>query len=155
MITLTRNTPALPPGNYAVTDNYVQFQPHGSTALSPGGGSYSFQVPRIAARNENDLDGRTYTIMVVATDTVGRPADRLLFINVDCTEPLLRSRNRIERSVLSDERNRDDSPFLLDQPAFLLPRVEGPLPKIFLDFAKRGMARTEVHRHFLLRRTEL
>jgi hypothetical protein len=43
--------------------------------LSPialgAGGSYSFGVSLIAARNGNDQDGRTYTILVSSKDTSG------------------------------------------------------------------------------------
>lgn len=55
---------------YAVTDKYGQDQPAGSFALDSGG-SYSFAVPLIAARNGDDKDGRTYTINVFATDQIG------------------------------------------------------------------------------------
>jgi hypothetical protein len=55
---------------YAVIDKYGQVQPSGSFALGSGG-SYSFGVPLIAARNGDDKDGRTYTINVVAADQIG------------------------------------------------------------------------------------
>jgi hypothetical protein len=53
-----------------VTDEYGQVQPSGSFA--PGAdGSYSFGVPLVAARNGDDRDGRTYTIVVGARDAIG------------------------------------------------------------------------------------
>jgi hypothetical protein len=68
---ITPGTSALVPGGttYAVTDEYGQVQPSGSVALGSGG-SYSFGVSLIAARNGNDTDGRTYTITVFAQDKV-------------------------------------------------------------------------------------
>jgi hypothetical protein len=80
--TITLGTSNIASGNYAVVDEYGQFQPSGSIALSPGGGGYSFQVPLIAARNGDDLDGRTYTIMVVATDTAGNPGSCATVVTV-------------------------------------------------------------------------
>ena len=35
------------------------------------GGAYSFGIPLIAARNGDDLNGRTYTIVVMGSDTIG------------------------------------------------------------------------------------
>jgi hypothetical protein len=55
---------------YAVTDEYGQVQPSGTIALGVMG-TYSFGVPLIAARNGDDLDGRTYTINVTASDAIG------------------------------------------------------------------------------------
>jgi hypothetical protein len=80
--TITRGTSNIASGNYAVVDEYSQFQPSGSIALSPRGGGYSFQVPLLAARNGDDLDGRTYTIMVVATDAVGNPGSCATVVTV-------------------------------------------------------------------------
>jgi len=80
--TITLGTSNIASGKYAVIDEYGQFQPSGSVALSPGGGSYSFQVPLLAARKDDDLDGRTYTIVVVATDTVGNPGSCATVVTV-------------------------------------------------------------------------
>ena len=55
---------------YAVADEYGQVQPNGTLALGAGG-SYLFAVSLIAARNGNDQDGRTYTIVVGAKDVIG------------------------------------------------------------------------------------
>jgi hypothetical protein len=55
---------------YLVTDEYGQIQPRGSVTVSADG-SYSFGVPLTAARNGSDLDGRTYTIKVMAIDRIG------------------------------------------------------------------------------------
>jgi len=68
---ITPGTQIIPTGGteFAVTDKYGQVQPTGSITLGPGG-DYSFAVPLIAARNGNDLDGRIYTIVVRAVDSI-------------------------------------------------------------------------------------
>jgi hypothetical protein len=53
-----------------VIDEYGQDQPNGPITLGAGG-SYSLGMPLIAARNGNDHDGRTYTIIVNAQDALG------------------------------------------------------------------------------------
>ena len=70
--TITPGTQAIPSGDtiYGVIDSYGQAQPSGSIALAAGG-SYSFRVSLVAARNGDDRDGRTYTIVVGARDMVG------------------------------------------------------------------------------------
>jgi hypothetical protein len=55
---------------YAVTDEYGQVQPTGSITVDVGG-NYAFEIPLIAARDGNDLNGRTFTILVTATDNIG------------------------------------------------------------------------------------
>jgi hypothetical protein len=55
---------------YAVVDSEGQLQPSGNFAVGTGG-SYSFGVSLIAARNGDDRAGRTYTIMVSARDAMG------------------------------------------------------------------------------------
>lgn len=67
---VTAGTSALVSTAYAVSDEYGQVQPSGSIALGAGG-SYSFGVSLIAARNGNDHDGRTYTIVVSSEDILG------------------------------------------------------------------------------------
>jgi Beta-propeller repeat len=63
--------PILPGGTvFFVTDEYGQVQPSGSITLGVGG-SYSFGVSLIAARNGNDQDGRTYIINVTTKDSIG------------------------------------------------------------------------------------
>ncbi len=68
--TLTAGTKAIIGSAYAVKDEYGQVQPSGTIALGAGG-SYSFGVSLIAARNGDDGDGRKYTIVVGAKDTIG------------------------------------------------------------------------------------
>jgi virginiamycin B lyase len=70
---VTAGTSALAPGGtgYTVNDEYGQVQPSGSVALGSGG-SYSFAVSLIAARDGNDKDGRTYTIVVNSQDISGK-----------------------------------------------------------------------------------
>lgn len=55
---------------FAVTDKYGQDQPSGSITLAADG-TYYFTIPLIAARDGSDLDGRTYTVNVTATDVIG------------------------------------------------------------------------------------
>jgi hypothetical protein len=55
---------------YAVVDEYGQVQPTGGVTLGVGG-SYSFAVPLVASRAGNDMDGRTYTIVVRGKDQAG------------------------------------------------------------------------------------
>ena len=55
---------------YAVADEYSQVQPNGLIILGDGG-RFSFEVSLIAARNGDDHDGRTYTIVVGAKDVIG------------------------------------------------------------------------------------
>lgn len=69
---ITPGTQSIPPGGttYFVTDEYGQVQPSGGISLGAGG-SYSFGVSLIAARDGSDEDGRTYTIVVDGKDTIG------------------------------------------------------------------------------------
>jgi hypothetical protein len=55
---------------YTVSDEYGLVQPSGSIIIGPGG-SYSFAVSLVAARDGNDRDGRMYTIVVNSEDTAG------------------------------------------------------------------------------------
>jgi hypothetical protein len=66
---------------YAVVDEYGQVQPSGSITLGVGG-SYSFGVSLIAARNGDDYDGRTYTIVVGAKDAIGSLGSRSTVVTV-------------------------------------------------------------------------
>ena len=70
--TITAGTASLVPAGtgYLVIDEYGQDQPSGPITLGSGG-SYLFQVSLIAARNGNDQDGRTYTIIVNGQDALG------------------------------------------------------------------------------------
>jgi uncharacterized repeat protein (TIGR03803 family) len=69
---VTAGTQAIPTNGttYAVVDEYALVEPSGSFTADAGG-SYSFTVPLVAARDGNDLDGRTYTITTVARDGIG------------------------------------------------------------------------------------
>ena len=69
---ITAGTQNIPAGGttFAVADEYGQHQPTGSIAVAADS-SYSFTVPLIAAREGSDLDGRTYTINVIAADAIG------------------------------------------------------------------------------------
>ena len=55
---------------YSVIDEYKQVQPSGAVTLNPDG-SYSFSVSLQASRRGSDKNGRTYTIVVSATDRAG------------------------------------------------------------------------------------
>jgi hypothetical protein len=67
--------------SYAVVDEYGQVQPSGT--LVPGsGGSYSFTVYLPASRKDADLNGRTFTITVSATDKAGNPASKVVVVTV-------------------------------------------------------------------------
>jgi hypothetical protein len=68
--TITPGTSPIVSAAYAVTDEYGQVQPSGTITLRAGG-SYSFGISLIAARNGNDPNGRTYTIMIGSKDTIG------------------------------------------------------------------------------------
>jgi len=68
--TVTAGTQAIIASAYAVKDEYGQVQPNGSVTLLAGG-AYSFGVLLVAARNGDDRDGRTYTIVVGAKDAIG------------------------------------------------------------------------------------
>jgi uncharacterized repeat protein (TIGR03803 family) len=69
---ITAGTQGIPAGGttFAVADEYKLVQPSGSFTADAGG-SYSFTVPLIAARDGNDRDGRTYSINAVARDNIG------------------------------------------------------------------------------------
>jgi len=55
---------------YSVIDEYKQIQPTGTVTLNADG-SYSFSVSLQASRKGSDRNGRTYTIVVSATDRAG------------------------------------------------------------------------------------
>jgi glycosidase len=55
---------------FTVVDEYGSVPPSGGVTLGPNG-SYSFTVLLQASRNENDQDGRQYTITVSAKDLAG------------------------------------------------------------------------------------
>ena len=73
-VTVTGNmvagTSSLVSTTYAVMDSEGQAPPSGSVSLSSGG-AYSFTIPLIAARDGNVRAGRTYTVVVVASDKIG------------------------------------------------------------------------------------
>jgi hypothetical protein len=78
---ITAGTSALTANTYNVIDSYGQVQPSGTITLGAGG-SYSFAVPLIAARNGDDLDGRTYTINVTGGDTIGNVGSCFAIVTV-------------------------------------------------------------------------
>src|SRR5437867_6233343 len=55
---------------YTVTDEYGSVQPSGKVSLGSNG-SYSFTIQLQASRNDNDTDGRQYTITVKTQDNAG------------------------------------------------------------------------------------
>jgi hypothetical protein len=55
---------------YAVTDEYGRIQPSGDITLDANG-NYTFTIQLQASRNDNDRDGRQYTIIVSAQDKEG------------------------------------------------------------------------------------
>jgi len=67
---ITAGTSALAATTYVVKDEYGEDQPGGNVNLGAGS-SYLLDIPLVAARNGDDLDGRTYTINILATDTLG------------------------------------------------------------------------------------
>jgi hypothetical protein len=67
--------------SYRVVDEYRRIQPRGTITVAPDG-SYSFVVSLEAYRNGNDYDGRTYTVIVTATDAAGRTGTAQVIIRV-------------------------------------------------------------------------
>jgi hypothetical protein len=61
---------------YAVTDEYGQVQPSGPVAVGKGG-AYSFTIPLQASRLGADLDGRLYTITVIASNNGGKTGSQV------------------------------------------------------------------------------
>jgi alpha-tubulin suppressor-like RCC1 family protein len=55
---------------FVVTDEYGIVQPSGAVLLD-GNGNYSFTLQLVALRNEDDRDGRRYTVRVSAQDNAG------------------------------------------------------------------------------------
>jgi hypothetical protein len=55
---------------FEVNDEYGAVQPFGPISLGADG-TYSVAIPLVSDRLDGDLDGRTYTIVIVATDSVG------------------------------------------------------------------------------------
>jgi glycosidase len=70
--TITDNLSGVDPhsASFRVVDEYGIIQPHGPVIVGTGG-SFSFIVSLQASRQENDLDGRQYTITVTASDLAG------------------------------------------------------------------------------------
>jgi len=62
---------ALESAVYAVKDTYGVVKPTGPVTFDPAG-AYSFTVLLQASRVGTDLDGRSYTISVSATDIAGK-----------------------------------------------------------------------------------
>ncbi len=66
---------------FAVQDEYGEVQPFGKIALGPAG-NYSFTILLRAGRRGNDLDGRHYTITVVAKDNAGNSGSQTSVVTV-------------------------------------------------------------------------
>lgn len=79
--------------DYTVTDEYGEFASSGAVNVSNGG--FSFKVSLKAWRNRADLDGRVYTITVIAVDKVGNEKSASAAVKVHRSTPqgiLLRRR---------------------------------------------------------------
>jgi hypothetical protein len=66
---------------FVVMDEYGQVQPQGSVTLESNGG-YTFTISLPALRNEDDEDGRHYTIAVSARDNLGNPGFKSAIVTV-------------------------------------------------------------------------
>jgi hypothetical protein len=66
---------------FAVVDEYGLNQPTGPITLGMGG-SYSFTVMLPAFRLDTDLNGRTFTIVVSATDKAGNVGSKSVVVTV-------------------------------------------------------------------------
>jgi glycosidase len=67
--------------SFAVVDEYGQIQPTGPVTLHTGG-TFSFTVMLQASRNDNDSDGRHYTINVTAADYAGNTGSASAVVTV-------------------------------------------------------------------------
>jgi hypothetical protein len=81
--TVTPGTQPIPSSGstYAVVDEYSKIQSSGSITVGAGGG-YSFGVTLLARRNGNDMDGRMYSIVVDARDSIGNVGTCSLVVTV-------------------------------------------------------------------------
>ena len=68
-------------GSFAVADDYGLIQPHGSLTVQSSG-RYSVSLQLQAARNNNDKEGRHYTITVQAQDRAGNPCTVVTVVTV-------------------------------------------------------------------------
>jgi hypothetical protein len=66
---------------FTVVDEYEQIQPTGPIVLGPGG-AYSFTLNLEASRRGQDRDGRTYRIIITATDKAGNQASATTVVRV-------------------------------------------------------------------------
>lgn len=66
---------------FTVIDEYGVVQPSGKFSIDAAG-RYSFTVPLTAFRRGNDLDGRTYQIVVRCADRAGNPASATALVLV-------------------------------------------------------------------------
>jgi hypothetical protein len=80
---VTDGLSGLNPGTltYTVKDEYGQVQPSGTFQAGPGG-SYAFTIQLEARRDGQDKDGRTYTILVQATDAAGNATSATVTVTV-------------------------------------------------------------------------
>lgn len=67
--------------SYLVTDEYKKVQPSGTASVGADG-RFSFVVRLEAYRNGNDMDGRFYTILITAKDSLGRIATTTVIVRV-------------------------------------------------------------------------
>ena len=65
---------------YAVSDEYGLVQPSGPITVANG--RYSVNVPLVASRHGQDQNGRTYTIVVRATDKTGNEGSATAIVTV-------------------------------------------------------------------------
>jgi len=66
---------------FTVTDEYGLVQPAGPITVAANG-TYSVTLSLVADRNGNDLDGRKYTIIIVATDEGGHEGSATTTVTV-------------------------------------------------------------------------
>ncbi|HET7696008.1 MAG TPA: HYR domain-containing protein [Vicinamibacterales bacterium] len=67
--------------SYRVQDEYKKVQPSGTVSVDATG-NFSFVVRLEAYRNGNDADGRFYTIVLTATDALGRTVTSNVIVRV-------------------------------------------------------------------------
>lgn len=66
---------------FAVTDEYGAVHPSGAITVNADG-SFTVNIPLVAARVDADLDGRRYTIVVSATDNAGNEGSTTVVVIV-------------------------------------------------------------------------
>lgn len=66
---------------FAVTDEYGLVQPAGSVTVAPDG-TYAVALSLVASRHGSDRDGRTYSVVVSATDQAGNEGTARVTVTV-------------------------------------------------------------------------